>query len=62
VPQPLSVYYYFEPGAVYAPLFAYLDGDPWATAILALAFKQGPSDRACRRANSLSVQSTGSAR
>jgi len=30
VPQPLSVYYYLEPGAVYAPLFAYLGGGPWA--------------------------------
>jgi len=30
VPQPLSVYYYLEPGAVYAPLFAYSGGIPWA--------------------------------
>jgi len=28
--QPLSVYYYLEPDAVYASLFAYSGGIPWA--------------------------------
>jgi len=62
VPQPLLVYYYLEPDAVYAPLFAYSGGNPWATEIHARAFKQGSANRTYRRADSLDVESTPSAR
>jgi len=47
VPQPLSVYYFFEPDAVYAPLFAYLDGGPWALRSLPVdSTKDRPIERA----------------
>jgi len=41
VPQPLSVYYYLEPGAVYAPLLAYSGGTPWAKGSVPMHSSQG---------------------
>jgi len=53
VPQPLLVYYYLEPDAVYAPLFAYLGGNPWATRSLPVHSSEGrPAELTGGRAHS----------
>jgi len=62
VSQPLSVYYYLEPGAVYAPLFAYSGGIPWAKGSVPMHPSQGRPNRTSRRASSPDVSSTSGAR